>query len=118
VQFVGPSLFRLVISYVTERSEYVERPPHSDSRRFFGSGRKLSLTGALCVGRWFSEKLFACTICVSVASDGLPMHPRCRRVTATVARHAMSTHSIAGLGGSRGVVTVDRAERRNLNAEQ
>jgi hypothetical protein len=64
------------------------------------------------------SEVVACTMFVAVISDGSLMHPRCRRVTAFVARHAMSTLSIAGLGGSRGVVTVDRAERRNLNAEQ
>src|SRR5271163_1990971 len=42
------------------------------------------------------SEVVACTMFVSEAPDGSSMHARCRRVTAVVARHAMSTLSIRG----------------------
>ena len=103
----------------SERQQGLPRPRSSREQN------ALSLHALDCAGRWVVAHW--CTIGVSVIVDGSLMHHhRCVGDLGWVAdapevpsSHRplsldawMSTLSYAGLGGSRGVLMVDRAERR------
>ena len=58
------------------------------ARETFGGrvlGTGIGFSRARGAFEWVGRPAHWCTLLVSVVSDGLPMHPRCRRVTALLA---------------------------------